>query len=174
LPGYGFSLVKSQPLFTIALDEGFETLYEQLLFGSELEMLATRDIEFQLLALVAHWSTAFKLGIENTAVVQCDGSEVRIVVAREPVMWPRKMLQTSESDTRSVSVFYDFEKAEDPTTGIENGNGLTGVFNKLYRELDCLFGVREIVHDQRKPGLVSDARAVKLLPHGCGNGDASH
>ena len=71
-------------------------------------------------------------------------------------------------------MFYDFEKAEDPATGIENGNRMAGVFNKLHRELHRLFGVRGIVHDHGKPGLVSDPCAVKLLPHGCGNGDASH
>jgi hypothetical protein len=53
-------------------------------------------------------------------------------------------------------VLYDLEKAEDPTTGIENGNRMAGVFNKLHRQLDRLFGVREIVHDHGKLGLVSD------------------
>lgn len=64
-------------------------------------------------------------------------------------------------------MLYDLEKAEDPTTGIENGNRLAGVFNKLHREFERLFGVREIVHDHGKFGLVSDSRAVKLLSHGC-------
>ena len=71
-------------------------------------------------------------------------------------------------------MLYDFEKAENPTADVENGNRLAGVFNKLHRELERLFGVREIVHDQGEPGLVSEPYAVKLLPHGRGNGDASH
>ena len=72
------------------------------------------------------------------------------------------------------SVSYDFEEAEVPTARIENGNRLTGVFDKFYRELDRLFAVREIVYDQRNPGFVSDPCVVKLLPHGFKSGGASH
>jgi hypothetical protein len=71
-------------------------------------------------------------------------------------------------------VLYDLEKAEDPATGIENGNRLAGGFNKLHREFERFFGVGEIVHDQGKFGLVSDSRAVKFLPHGCGMDGESH
>ena len=140
----GFSGVEGQPLFAITLDEGVETLYKQWLFGSALELLAARDLEIQLFALVAH-----------RLYRRCGRA--------------RKMPRSS----RSVSVLYDFEKTENPTIGIENGNRLTGVFNKLYRALDRLFGVREIVDDQGYTRFDFGSCAVKLLSHGCGNGEAS-
>jgi hypothetical protein len=62
--------VKGKLLLTITLDESLETLDEELLFDAELEVLATRDIEIQLLALVAHRPTSsLRLAWENAALV---------------------------------------------------------------------------------------------------------
>jgi hypothetical protein len=62
--------VKSELLLTITLDESLETLDEELLFDAELEVLATRDIEIQLLALVAHRPTpSLRLASKNAALV---------------------------------------------------------------------------------------------------------
>lgn len=71
-------------------------------------------------------------------------------------------------------MFYHFEKAEDSTAGIENGDRLAGVFDKFHRKLEGFIGIREIVYDQRNLGFISDSRAVKLLLHDRKEGGASH
>ena len=71
------------------------------------------------------------------------------------------------------------EKADNPTTVIENRNGSAGIFDELYSKLQRLVRIHEIMHDQRELGFVDGfafafAFAVKLLPHGCTDGNASH